>query len=71
MDLYAVFEKRPTVTYVVTEGGTFNDGSTSRTEVDDAGYHIYIRNEWPERDGKMQPAMTYQVNASFLRQAWN
>jgi uncharacterized repeat protein (TIGR02543 family) len=51
MDLYAVFEKRPTVTYVVTEGGTFNDGSTSRTEVDDAGYHIYIRNEWPERDG--------------------
>ena len=51
MDLYAVFEKRPTITYVVTEGGTFWDGETQRTNSDDAGYHYYIRQEWPERDG--------------------
>ena len=51
MDLYAVFEKRPTITYVVTEGGAFCDGDTVRTQSDDVGYHYYIREEWPERDG--------------------
>ena len=51
LDLYAVWKKKPTITYVATEGTTFSDGSTSRIECDDVGRHYYIRNEVPQRNG--------------------
>ena len=51
LDIYAVWRKKPTITYVATDGTTFSDGSTERVDCDDVGRHYYIRNEVPQRDG--------------------
>ena len=50
INLYAVWEKLPTVTYHA-EGGAWGWDETTRVEWQEIGRKYYVRNEWPQLDG--------------------